>query len=322
MIEVKCYNLTKVIKVEVNMIITVKKQTEVDSLNKAVLLANAGDTIIIESGIYYEKVKITKSNLKIIGQDPNNTIITFDDYALKIHSDGLGFNTFRTYTMMILANNVHLENLQIVNSSGSGKIVGQAVALSTIGNNISINNCKLTAHQDTLFLGPLPIDLIERYQNFLPNDELIDINNARVLIENTTITGDVDFIFGCANALFKNCIIHSLESDGYVAAPSTSKNQEFGLTFVNCKFTSSNQTPHSYLARPWRDYGKAVFINCIYDNHIYEDGFNKWNDTERDKTCRFYEYKCSYLNNKTFKRIYFAKKLNDEDYLNYTKLNI
>ena len=44
-----------------------------------------------------------------------------------------------------------------------------------------------------------------------------------------------------------------------------------------------------YLARPWRDYGLARFEHCAYGAHIAPEGFDKWNDTHRDKTARFYE---------------------------------
>jgi len=44
-----------------------------------------------------------------------------------------------------------------------------------------------------------------------------------------------------------------------------------------------------YLARPWRDYGIARFEDCSYGPHIAPAGFDKWNDTNRDRTARFYE---------------------------------
>ncbi len=300
--------------------INVKKNSKINTINQALELIDEGGTIYIYPGIYQEKIKVKKNNLKIYGLDPEKTIIIHNDYALKIHKDGKEYNTFRTYTMLLAANNIHLKNLQIVNNSGSGKIYGQAVALATYGDNIKIENCILDAFQDTLFLGPLPLDLRIRYQDFLPDDELRPLTNARVLIENSTILGDVDFIFGCANAFFENCDIIS-KGGGYVTAPATDKEQEYGLTFYFCRFTSMDDKPHSFLARPWRDYGKAVFIDCIYGNHIYEEGFNKWNDSNRDKTCRFYELNCHYHNHKNYERVSFGKKLQESDRNTYLKNN-
>ena len=60
---------------------------------------------------------------------------------------------------------------------------------------------------------------------------------------------------------------------------------------MGCRFTRAEAVPDGsvHLARPWRDYGLAKFISCTYDSHIAPVGFDKWNDTDRDRTARFYE---------------------------------
>ncbi|HHX80865.1 MAG TPA: hypothetical protein GX692_07365 [Acholeplasmataceae bacterium] len=299
--------------------IVVKKGTNIDSIGKAVNLVEAGGTIIVFPGRYEEKLKIKKPNLKIYGFNPEKTIITNNDYAKKIHKDGLEYNTFRTYTLMLAADNIELKNITIENGSGPGAIYGQAVALHTLGDKIKINNCLIKSYQDTIFLGPLPEDLTVRYENFLPADELITIENARVLIKSSTIIGDVDFIFGSANAVFTNCQIISLSS-GYVAAPSTPENQEYGFTFLNCTFTGASEN-NTYLARPWRNNGKAVFIDCVYEKHIKKEGFHNWVEG-REKTCRFYETDCRYKGDFEYKRVDFLKTLSDEEKEKYTVENI
>ncbi|MBQ9027989.1 MAG: hypothetical protein IJ110_04400 [Lachnospiraceae bacterium] len=40
--------------------------------------------------------------------------------------------------------------------------------------------------------------------------------------------------------------------------------------------------------RTW-DHGLCRFENCTYGPHIHPLGFDKWNDTDRDRTARFYE---------------------------------
>ena len=44
-----------------------------------------------------------------------------------------------------------------------------------------------------------------------------------------------------------------------------------------------------FLARPWRDYGLAVFEDCRYGRHIRPEGFDPWRDSGRDRTARFFE---------------------------------
>ena len=104
----------------------------------------------------------------------------------------------------------------------------------------------------------------------------------------------MDFIFGCGAAEFEDCEIRSLRDArdvGYAAAPAHALEQKLGFTFRRCRFTSEEGvTPGSiYLARPWRDYGLCVFEDCAYGPHISPLGFDKWNDTRRDQTARFYE---------------------------------
>ena len=96
------------------------------------------------------------------------------------------------------------------------------------------------------------------------------------------------------DTLFDRCEIRSLNDArgiGYVAAPAHELSQTEGLHFRNCDFTCEEGVEQGsiYLARPWRDYGLSRFENCTYAGHIAPCGFDKWNDTDRDKTARFYE---------------------------------
>lgn len=304
--------------------IIVDKNSEINTIQKALQWIDRNDKneIFIKSGVYREKVKIAGDNIRLIGEDRNNTVITYQDYAKKIHADGKEMNTFRTYTCMALGSNITLSDLTIENTSGDGSIYGQAVALATLGDMIHIENCQLLGHQDTLFLGPLPRELIIRYQNFLPEDELQYPRNHRVLVQKTLIQGDVDFIFGGANAYFEDCTFFSLVRNGFVFAPSTEADEEYGFTINHCDFRGASPSPNTFLARPWRDYGKVVIMNCTYGLHIYDARFDKWNDSLRDQTCRFYEYNNSYTDRHEYIRCYFSHQLEPKDIDNYQLRNI
>ncbi len=251
-----------------------------------------GSTIFLDSGIYRQKVEINKP-LTIVGKG-NDTVITWNDYAKKIGEDGLELVTFRTYTIAVCADNVTLKNLTIENSSGNSAEKGQEVALTVYGNNFLAQNCTFISEQDTLFCGPLPNDLIDRYNGFLKDKLRLD-KKCKQVYHNCTLKGTVDFIFGCGDCLFEQCnIVYRKESrtGGYVVAPAHHKDQQIGFVFYNCKFLREEGVADQsiYLARPWRDYGKASYLNCQYAPHITALGFDKWNDTNRDKTARFAEY--------------------------------
>lgn len=295
--------------------------TPKDKLSDILPKLNPNTQVFLSAGIYREKVEIKTPNIELIGESPEKTVIVWDDYAKKLDSKGVEFNTFRTYTTAVLADNVKMKNLSVVNDSKKPEEKGQEVALSVVGDNFYADNCHFISTQDTIFCGPLPDDLIERYKGFL-KDELRRGGAMRQCFKNCYIAGNVDFIFGCGDSLFENCEICSVfdvRGHGYAAAPAHALNQEIGFVFNNCRFICEDKVSDGsiFLARPWRDYGKASFIGCQYDRHISKEGFDKWNDTNRDKTARFAEWGVSGEG-----RVSWSKILSDQEkniLLNYFK---
>lgn len=255
--------------------------------------AAQNSVVHLAEGVYRQKITIRTPGLVIEGEGMHKTVIEFDDYAKKLDEKGVEYNTFRTWTVAVCADNVTMRDLAVVNSALFPEEKGQEVALTVYGDNFSMSGCRLSSTQDTLFLGPLPRDLIERYKNFLP-DELREDRRCRQRITASLIEGTVDFIFGCGDAEFLNCEIRSVwdkRGIGYVAAPAHELEQEYGFVFKNCRLTRSEGVADGsiYLARPWRDYGISKFVDCEIGPHISPLGYDKWNDTERDKTARFFE---------------------------------
>lgn len=265
------------------------------SLNSVIQQCSPGDIIILKPGIYNEKIEIITNNITIMGENAETTIISNHDFYHKIMNDNNECNTFRTYTCYVEGNNVTFENVTIQNTSLPSSKYGQAVALHVSGNDFKCNNCIIKSAQDTLFTGPLPKNLLDRYKNFLPEGQLKGTLSKQIY-KNCTIFGDVDFIFGGGTALFLECNIISIDHkdkrkpDGYICAPSHYEELPYGYLFHKCNLIKENDNVKDvYLARPWRDYGCAAFIECKMDNHINPLGFNKWANTNRDKTARFYE---------------------------------
>ncbi len=254
-----------------------------DNISKIISKMNDNDILYIKSGIYKEKIKITKSNITICGL--GDVIITNDDYYNKVHSDNKEYLTVRTYTLNVVGDNVTLKNLTIENSCKDNLVYGQCVALETLGDNFTGINLKLLGGQDTLFTGPIPKDLDIRYKDLLPLDEL-NYKEVRHIYKDCYIEGNIDFIFGGANALFDNCTICST-GRGFISAPSTSKNVKYGYIFNNCTFISKNAPDGSVLlARPWREYGASTFINSkIIGHHINQLLFDDWG---KPNTSRLY----------------------------------
>ena len=267
--------------------------TPADDLQAVFDRAPENSVIRLAPGIYRQKLMIRTPGITVIGAGSDRTVISYNDYARKEHPIGYEYNTFCTYTLAVCADRITMENLALVNDALQPEVKGQEVALSVCGTDFLMRRCRLTSTQDTLFTGPLPDDLIGRYEGFLP-DELRRGYPMKQRFEECLIEGTVDFIFGCAHAVFDRCEIRSLKDArnvGYVVAPAHELRVKEGYLFRHCDFTcQAGVTPGSiYLARPWRDYGMAVFENCAYGSHIAAAGFDPWSGTRRDLTARFYE---------------------------------
>jgi len=263
-----------------------------ETLRSALKKAEKGDTLVLENKDYREKVVIDVAGITIVGGGEKSRII-YDDYATKIHDDGQEYNTFRTFTVIVTAKNVTLKNLTIENDAGEQMTKQQEVALSVYADGFFAQNVTLKSLQDTLFCGPLPDDLITRYIDFLPYEHRYFEGRADQLFLNCKIIGTVDYVFGCGTAYFLDCDLISVAHErpvGYVVAPAHSLKQKKGFTFINCRFLKDGDFESElYLARPWRDYGKATFINCKhqgFDPRL----FDRWNDTIRNRTARFEVY--------------------------------
>ena len=114
-------------------------------------------TIRIEPGEYRERVEIHRPHVRLVGETADSVRIVGGLGAKMPSGDGSGIDgmlgTFRTYTVLIDADDVRLENLTIVNDAGDGREVGQAIALYADGDRLVVDTCRILGHQDTLFWG-------------------------------------------------------------------------------------------------------------------------------------------------------------------------
>lgn len=269
------------------------RATPEDNLQRVFDAAPENSRVLLAEGVYRQKAVIRTPGLKVTGAGADRTRIVWNDYARKRDFLGAEFNTFRTWTLAVCADGVTLEHLTVENDALAPEILGQEVALSVVADDFRMEHCTLRSTQDTLFLGPLPSDLVGRYEGFL-HDELRRFGFFRQTFLDCRIEGTVDFIFGCGQALFEACEICSLQDKrniGFVAAPAHDIRQTEGFRFRRCSFTAQQGVAEGsiFLARPWRDFGLAAFEDCAYGVHIAPEGFDKWQGTHRDGTARFYE---------------------------------
>lgn len=304
--------------------ITVAKDGSGDftSVNEALKNIKKGpETVYIKNGTYYECVEVTIPDITFIGEDKDNTVITFDNYANMIMEDGSKRGTFRSYTFLVHTDHFTAKNLTIENSAGFGRDVGQAIALYCEGDMNCFYNCRLLGHQDTLFTGPLPPS-VKIPGGFVGPTEFAPRVNGRQYYEDCFISGEVDFIFGSATAYFKNCTLYALDRDmpvnSYVTAPSTPQGQKYGYVFDHCTITGNCPKGTVMLSRPWREYAQAVFLNCDISDQVNPAGYDDWKKP-LSHTASFYgEYNCTGAGADMSSRLDFIHRLTDDEALMYS----
>jgi len=261
-----------------------------EAVNAVRDLSEVQVSIYIKKGIYKEKLVIPahKSKISLIGEDKDQTIITFDDYSGK----GV-INTYTSHTVLVQGNDFKAENLTLQNNAGP---VGQAVALHVEADRVVIKNCKIIGNQDTLF----------------PSAD-----TSRQYYVDCYIEGTTDFIFGAATVVFERCHIHS-KKNSYITAASTTESQAYGFVFLNCKLTADTAFQKVYLGRPWRPFAKTVFINTQMGSHILPAGWSVWNKNENHKTTFYAEYGSTGPGFVKESRIEWSKQLSRKEAKQYT----
>jgi len=264
--------------------------------------------ILIKPGIYKEKIIIpdTKGAILMEGESPENTIITYDDFASKKNSEGKDIGTSGSSTIFIYSNDFTAKNISFENSSGR---VGQAVAVLTSGDRIAFENCKFLGNQDTLY-----VKGVQDLEN--------KTKPSRNYFKNCYIEGTTDYIFGAGTAVFEDCTIYSKKNASYVTAASTPLGNLFGFVFINCNLTGNADTNSVYLGRPWRPFASTVYINCAIDSIIKTEGWHNWSKPDAEKTTFYAEYNSKGTGANADKRVSWSHQLTKEESKKYTSQNI
>src|SRR4051812_41148571 len=237
--------------------------------------------IEIRPGTYHERGKIPQDRPRVTlrGTDAATTVITFNAGAKDVGG------RFFSSTVDVEGAEFEAANVTFENSYGTGT---QAVAISIHSDRAIFRKCRFLGWQDTLYAA-----------------------SGRQYFRDCFIEGHVDFIFGNAAAVFENCEIHS-RGAGYITAQSRlTPDTATGFVFLHCRLTGEQTDKGVYLGRPWRDYSRAVFVNCYLGEHIRPEGWSDWNNTGRTKTAWYAEYGSTGPGAKNNLRVPWAHQLSE-----------
>jgi len=224
--------------------------------------------IVIKPGIYKEKIILptSKTHVWLIGENSENTILTYDDFASKPNQFGEPLGTTASSSFFVFADDFVAKNLTFENSAGP---VGQAVAIRISGDRSVFEKCRFLGYQDTLYAQG---------------------EKSRQYYKDCYIEGTTDFIFGASTAFFENCHIHSKVGGKYITAASTPQEHSYGFVFMNCRLTGDAPEGSVFLGRPWRSFAKTIFINSELGSHISPQGWHNWGKKEAEQTVFYAEF--------------------------------
>lgn len=278
------------VELKPNAIVAADGSGQFKSVQEAIFAAPQTTTktnhwiILIKPGTYKELIYIQREKrfVHLVGENPENTVITYDLNANLIGKDGKPIGTFRTPTTLIDADDFSVENLTFENSAGP---VGQALAVRVDGDRVAFRNCRFLGWQYTILL-----------------------NRGRQFFEDCYVAGHVDFIFGGATSWFERCHIHCLR-DGYITAASTPDTQPYGFVFSHCSITGESPEVKTYLGRPWRPFASVTFLDTAMSAVVRPEGWHNWNQPDREKTARYAEYGSSGPGAEQRARVSWARRM-------------
>jgi len=184
-----------------------EKYATIQAAVNALSTSETGNQIIfIQPGTYAEQVIVSdrKASLTIYGSTSDTSSYTSNTVTITAgHSQKEGLSNDKTGTLRVLADNVRVYNVNVVNSFGQGS---QAVALSAQGNHGGFYGCSFKGFQDTL------------------------LSEGSQFYGNCLIQGATDFIFGQKGvAWFESCDIRVVSASlGYVTGTF------WFLVFLSC----------------------------------------------------------------------------------------
>jgi hypothetical protein len=225
--------------------------------------------IFVAPATYVERVTVDKPFVTFIGQGATavDVKISFNGTPVYVPEYSLGETiSIRGTATAFMARNLTFEN------STPDRNLTAAVAVGSSADRVIFDNVRFLGYQDTLFVDGM----------------------SRQYSRNSFITGDADFIFGNATAVFDRCTIESTDY-GFITAADTARITANGLIFLDCRLVSGTDrsplddgtsAPNNsvFLGRPWFWFQadkmpSVTYIRTRMGPHIARAGWDPWNYT-------------------------------------------
>ncbi|KAE9613809.1 putative pectinesterase [Lupinus albus] len=238
-----------------------------DAINEAAKRETKKRFVIhVKEGTYEEHIKVGLKNERImlVGDGLKMTIIrgsrSFKD-GFSIYSSPTAGKSHSIDGSHFIARDISFENV-------SGPSKGQAVALRSSSDKSIFYRCSISGYQDTLF-----------------------VHNQRQFYIESYIYGTVDFIFGDAAVLFRNCIIYARkplwgQENVITAQGRDNENKNSGISIQISQIKAApdlKKVGHkvkTYLGRPWQKYARVAVLYSFLGTLVEPKGWLTWNNSD------------------------------------------
>jgi pectin methylesterase-like acyl-CoA thioesterase len=216
--------------------------------------------IFIAPARYLERVTIDKPYVTFIGQGAGPADVTISSNGTFLQNAFNATVTISGSGAGFMAHRVAFEN------STPDSSLAQALAMRCDADRAVFDNVRFIGYQDTLLVW----------------------SAAREYFRESFITGDTDFIFGNATAVFDHCTIEST-GPGYITAADTMRTTANGLIFLDCELVQGpsrndgTTAPSNsvFLGRPWlydpsQQKPSVTYIRTRMGSHVAKAGWDPW----------------------------------------------
>jgi pectinesterase len=231
-----------------------------EALDKVPAKNAAMFVVYVKAGTYREYVSVARpqTNVAFIGDGADKTVITGDK------NFKMNLTTKDTATMEAIGNGFFMKGVRVENTAGAEN--HQAVALRVQSDQAVFYQCTFDGYQDTLYT-----------------------HAQRQFFRDCTVTGTIDFIFGNSQVVLQNCLIQPRrpmdnQANIITAQGRRDKRSVGGTVLHNCtiephpdfKADAGGKIP-TYLARPWKEYSRTLYIQNDIGGFIDPKGWLEWN---------------------------------------------
>lgn len=280
------------------------------TIKEAIDAVPENSAIKVMPGFYYEKLKITKNGISLIGTDPATTVI----YGYEADTGGIDGNLLVEVNLLPGATNTTPGDKSVIPEKPADNCYFNAANITFYNKGAEWNKLWGGAEKRSIALAIKGVDKCYlKNCIFIGQQDTLYWRSGRIYAENCYIEGDVDYICGGATALFDNCKIHTIPqyNGGIIVAAAAAdtgykSTAEYanGYVFRNCKITGDSTfngaskrvtigrgTWTGGSATSETEVGKTVYINCNFENVINAKPWANWDSVNTAEKCFFREYK-------------------------------